>query len=71
MKPAVRQKRGPGMNKGLKKPRKSTFPKGEPYKPFRVTEPKGSGKASSKAVSGSYLPDFAMGSTGKQRRKSK
>jgi hypothetical protein len=70
MKAVVRQKRGPGMNKGLKKPRKNTFPKGEPYKPFRVTEPKGSGKAG-KAASGSYLPDFAMGSTGKQRKRSK
>lgn len=70
MKPAVRQTRGPGMNKGLKKPRKDTFPKDD-IKPFRVKEPKGSGKSSGKAVSGSYLPDFAMGGMGKQRKRSK
>ncbi|HEY7822212.1 MAG TPA: hypothetical protein VIG24_05245, partial [Acidimicrobiia bacterium] len=37
MKPAVRQMRGPGMNKGLKKPRHGKFPKPETKKPASGT----------------------------------
>lgn len=32
MKPAVRQTRGPGMNLGLKKPRKGYIPQPKPFK---------------------------------------
>lgn len=65
MKSAVRQKRGPGMNLGLKKPRKNTFPKVEPYQPSKAM------KKAQKVVSGSYLPPFAAGGMGKQRKKSR
>lgn len=50
---AVRQVKGPGMNLGLKKPRKGYIPKPKPYKTPRELKPKtSSGKASS------YLPDL-------------
>lgn len=63
MKSTVRQMRGPGMNLGLKKPRKDTFPKDEPYK-----QPRGL-KKSQKMLSGSYLPDFdGMGKMGKSKK---
>ena len=65
MKSAVRQKRGPGMNLGLKKPRKNTFPKVEPYEPSKAM------KKAQKVVSGTYLPPFAQGGMGKQRKKSR
>ena len=50
---AVTQIKGPGMNLGLKKPRKGYIPKPKPYKTPRELKPKtSSGKASS------YLPDL-------------
>ena len=56
MKPAVRQMRGPGMNLGLKKPRKNYIPKPKPYKkPRELKGASSSGKASS------YLPKFEEG----------
>lgn len=58
---AVRQKRGPGMNLGLKKPRKDTFPKGEPYKPSREM------KKALKGNKSSYLPDFAGAGNAKKK----
>lgn len=64
-KSAVRQKRGPGMNLGLKKPRKNTFPKVEPYSPSKAM------KKAQKVVSGSYLSPFETGGMGKQRKKSR
>lgn len=44
MKPAVRQMRGPGMNKGLKKPRHGQF---SAPKPTKSSTPKPAGDASS------------------------
>lgn len=50
---AVRQVRGPGMNLGLKKPRKGYIPKPKPYKkPRELKSTSSGGKASS------YLPDL-------------
>lgn len=42
MKPAVRQMRGPGMNKGLKKPRYGTIKKPQPTKSSSANTPAGS-----------------------------
>lgn len=58
MKPAVRQMRGPGMNLGLKKPRKKMAEPKDYPKPKLL-------KAS--AGTSSYLPD--LGPDGKPRRK--
>lgn len=58
---AVRQVKGPGMNKGLKKPRRApTMPKdyGKPAKPNMGTGP---------AFTGSYLP--AMPGLGRKKSK--
>lgn len=55
MTPAVRQKRGPGMNLGLKKPRKNFIAKPKPYKPSREM------KDALKAESVSYLPPEGKG----------
>lgn len=55
VKPAVRQIKGPGMNKGLKKPHKMAQP--EEYKPPRAK--KGS------AAQGSYLPEQMLKHGGK------
>lgn len=55
MTPAVRQKRGPGMNLGLKKPRKNYVPKPKPYKPSREM------KDALKAEPVSYLPPEGKG----------
>lgn len=58
MKPAIKQMRGPGMNLGLKKPRKTpAAPK--PYAPSRAM------KAATKAAPVSYLPP--EGKAGKPR----
>ncbi|MGI9137159.1 MAG: hypothetical protein ACR2JS_08925 [Candidatus Nanopelagicales bacterium] len=55
-KSAVRQVKGPGMNLGLKKPRKNYIPKPKPYKPSReMKDAMSGGKASS------YLPKFEEG----------
>ncbi len=58
-KPAVRQTRGPGMNLGLKKPRKNFIPKPKPYKPSQEA------KAAMKTDTGSYLPE----GSGKPRKR--
>lgn len=55
MKPAVRQMRGPGMNLGLKKPRKGYIPKPKPYKPSREM------KDALAADTVSYLPTEGKG----------
>jgi hypothetical protein len=60
MKASVKQMRGPGMNLGLKKPRKKP-PEPKPYTPSRAL------KAASKADPGSYLPD--EGKAGKKSPK--
>ena len=63
-KSAVRQMRGPGMNLGLKKPRKNTIPKPKPYKPSREMKAAlsfGMGSKSGKGKTGSYLPNFEEG----------
>lgn len=46
MKPAVRQMRGPGMNKGLKKPRHAKFPKADAKKSSSVVDTAGSAGSS-------------------------
>lgn len=46
MKPAVRQMRGPGMNKGLKKPRHGQVKKPEPLKKSRSSTSAESGSSS-------------------------
>jgi hypothetical protein len=51
----VKQMRGPGMNKGLKKPRKNTFPKAESDTPSREQ------KAAMKDKPVSYLPPEGKG----------
>lgn len=59
--PAIRQTRGPGMNKGMKKPRKK-MKEPEPYvPPLEKKAEKASGAATS-----SYLP--GLGAGGKPRR---
>ena len=55
MKSAIKQMKGPGMNLGLKKPRKNYIPKPKPYKPSKAM------KAASKTDSSSYLPNFSGG----------
>ena len=54
MKASVRQMRGPGMNRGLKKPRKKPA-EPEPYTPSREQ------KAATKVKSVSYLPPEGKG----------
>lgn len=54
-KPAIRQVKGPGMNLGLKKPRKGYIPKPKPYKPSKEA------KAAMATESGSYLPGGQRG----------
>lgn len=61
MKPAVRQKRGPGMNLGLKKPRKKPA-EPKPYTPSREM------KQALAMDTPSYLPD---GQVGKPRKRAK
>lgn len=55
-KKAVRQTKGLGMNEGMKKPRKNTFPKPKPYKQSREMKAATSGGKTS-----SYLPNFKEG----------
>lgn len=62
MKPAVRQTKGPGMNLGLKKPRKNFIAKPQPFKQSKAM------KDALKTDTGSYLPD---GSVGKSRKRGK
>jgi hypothetical protein len=66
MKPAVRQTRGPGMNRGMKKPRKKPG-EPKPYTPSRaMTQATKAGKSTS------YLPSDPLVGLGKPRaRKSK
>jgi hypothetical protein len=58
MKSAVRQVKGPGMNLGMKKPRKSYIPKPKPYKPSRAMKEAVGGSSSSGKKASSYLPKF-------------
>jgi len=60
-KSAVRQVKGPGMNEGMKKPRKNGFPKPKPYKPSKAMKSANSMGGSSAASSSSYLPAFRDG----------
>jgi len=59
--PLVRQMRGPGMNKGLKKPRHGTFFSGD------GEEQTSSNKKSSKGSTSSYLSDTLTSGTRKKR----
>jgi hypothetical protein len=54
---AVRQQRGPGMNRGLKKPRFGRFPNPDTERPARSTASRGSRSSNdySKNRGGSYL----------------
>lgn len=52
--PAVRQMRGPGMNKGLKKPRHGQFPKGGSTESRSTPTPSG-GKKRAPTEKPSYL----------------
>jgi hypothetical protein len=61
-KPAVRQIKGPGMNLGLKKPRKNYIPKPQPYKQSKAMKDAMSTEPSS------YLPNSPVG---KKPRKGK
>lgn len=55
-KSSVRQVKGPGMNQGMKKPRKNFIPKPKPYKMSKELKTStAGGKASS------YLPSFEEG----------
>jgi len=55
-KSAVRQVKGPGMNEGMKKPRKNHIPKPKPYKPSREMK-----AALKDGNTSSYLPAFKEG----------
>jgi hypothetical protein len=57
MKPAVRQMRGPGMNKGLKKPRHGQFKDPEPAK--KSSAPRGAEPQSSSGE----RKDYSKGSS--------
>lgn len=59
VKSSVRQMRGPGMNLGLKKPRKNYIPKPKDYKAPKTK--------TSLAFTGSYLPD-TLGLGGKKSK---
>lgn len=55
VKSMVRQKRGPGMNLGLKKPRKNYIPEPKPY-----VQPRALKAAMKIGKTSSYLPDDGM-----------
>lgn len=61
MAPLIRQTRGPGMNRGLKKPRK------KPKEPEDYKPPREKKLTLAEAASGSYLP--GVGDGGKPRRR--
>ena len=65
MAPVIRQTRGPGMNKGLKKPRK------KPKEPEPYTPPREKKQVQSQAATGSYIPGFGAGGKPKRSRKGK